>query len=77
MEEELRKMYDSEINVQISSFWDGGWSVALGDEMNGYKRPKWQSCEIEEIIPALQELIKEHYPNSKYVRELSALSPTS
>jgi hypothetical protein len=33
---ELQKIYDSEINVRINWFWDGGIEVHLGDEMNGY-----------------------------------------
>jgi len=70
MKQELKKIYDSEINVQISSFWDGGWRVAVGDEMNGYHRPDWDTCEIDEIIPALQELIKKHYPTSEYAKQL-------
>lgn len=72
MEEELQKMYDSEINMQIGCFWDGGWYVALGDSVNGFIRPEWDSCELREIIPALQELIKEHYPNSTYAKSLSS-----
>ena len=34
--DELQKIYDSEINVTISWFWDGGIDVRLGDEMNGF-----------------------------------------
>lgn len=37
MGEEQQEIYDSEINVSISWFWDGGIDVKLGDEMNGYK----------------------------------------
>lgn len=32
----LARAYKSEINVEISTFWDGGWDVKLGDPMNGY-----------------------------------------
>lgn len=71
METELQKMYDSEINVQISSFWDGGWRIALGDRVNGFIHPKWDSCELHEVVSALQELILEHYPNSLYAKSLS------
>lgn len=70
MEKELKKIYDSEINVRVQSFWDGGWCVAVGDELNGLHWPKWDSCELKEVIPALQELIKEHYPNSTYAKSL-------
>lgn len=37
LEQVLADLYASEINFQISSFWDCGYSVALGDEMNGFK----------------------------------------
>lgn len=69
MEKELQRIYDSEINVRIQSFWDGGFRVAVGDEMNGLHWPKWDSCEIKDIIPALQDLIREHYPQSAYARD--------
>lgn len=31
----LRALYACEINCGLSSFWDGGWRVWIGDEMNG------------------------------------------
>jgi hypothetical protein len=31
----MRKLYESEINCALSCFWDNGWDVKLGDEMNG------------------------------------------
>jgi hypothetical protein len=33
---ELQKIYDSEINIDIGWFWDGGITVRLGDQMNRY-----------------------------------------
>jgi hypothetical protein len=33
---ELQKIYDSEINVEIGWFWDGGIDVRLGDRLNAY-----------------------------------------
>jgi hypothetical protein len=32
------RLYDSEINVKltVSSLWDSGFHVKLGDEMNGF-----------------------------------------
>lgn len=32
----LQPLYDSEINFSLSSFWDGGITARLGDEMNGF-----------------------------------------
>jgi len=43
---ELQKIYDSEINVSISWLWDGGITVRLGDQMNGF--------EAEENVPVLR-----------------------
>lgn len=31
----MQQLYDNEINVQIESFWDGGFDVSIGDAMNG------------------------------------------
>jgi hypothetical protein len=33
----IQALYDSEINCSISSFWDGGFMVKLGDEYNGFE----------------------------------------
>jgi hypothetical protein len=32
----LQRLYETETNINISSFWDSGWTVKLGDELNGY-----------------------------------------
>jgi hypothetical protein len=57
MEEELQKIYDSEINFEITWLWDGGVDVKLGHGFTGY---------AEEGIPSLQAVIARHYPASKY-----------
>jgi hypothetical protein len=67
MEAELQKIYDSEINVSISWFWDGGIDVKLGDEMNEYAA-ETNLKTVAEIIPWLQENIAIHYPDSTYNR---------
>ena len=33
----FQDLYHSEINFKVSTFWDGGFDVFLGDEMNGFK----------------------------------------
>ena len=70
LQKELKALYDSEINVRIESFWDGEWRVALGDEMNGFKRPRWDFRSLDQVALALRELALEHYPNSTYSRKL-------
>jgi hypothetical protein len=32
----MMALYDSEINCSITSFWDNGFTVKFGDEMNGF-----------------------------------------
>jgi hypothetical protein len=65
MEQELQKIYDSEINVTITWFWDGGVDVKLGDDLNGYEA-EGQVKTIAEVVPWLQQAIAKHYPRSAY-----------
>ena len=61
----MQALYDSEINVEISSFWDGGWWVGLGDEKNGFD-DYWQCETWADVETTLREKAIEHYPNSKF-----------
>ncbi len=72
LESELQLIYDSEINVRIESFWDGGYRVAVGDELNGLHWHKDAKGDVAAILPALQSLIKAHYPDSTYAKSLMA-----
>jgi hypothetical protein len=45
---ELQRIYDSEINAEISWFWDGGFTVRLGDKMNGFL--------AEEVVNSVAEI---------------------
>lgn len=65
LEQELQKIYDSEINIEIRWFWDVGIDVKLGDEMNGYYAEASVRT-VTEILPWLQKTIHKHYPTSKY-----------
>ena len=62
LENELQKMYDSELHVDIGWIWDGGIDVAIGqtDEVTGRVRT------VAEVLPWLQAEIAKHYPESKY-----------
>src|SRR5215471_5288245 len=66
---ELQRIYDSEINVQIGWFWDGGIDVRLGDKMNGYLAEENVNA-LAEVLPWLQEAIAHFYPDSAYARSL-------
>lgn len=59
------RLCQSEINFSLSSFWDGGWTVKLGDEMNGFR----EEASIQDYWDALKwldEKAREHYPESLY-----------
>lgn len=66
--EELQKIYESEINVSIETFFDDGVSVKIGDNLNGFKfrkTLKTYSEAMETIIQKVQEL----YPDSIYSKD--------
>lgn len=62
----LKALYDMEINVGMQAFWDGGWDVWFGDEMNGKRRTEhfrnedfgevvsWLTLTAEELHPVLR-----------------------
>ena len=66
---ELQRIYDSEINVRISWFWDAGSEIQLGDEMNGFLAEETVKS-ASDILPWLQEAIAHFYPNSTYAASL-------
>jgi hypothetical protein len=71
MQDELQRMYDSEINVRIESFWDGDWKLVLGDQLNGFIERDGTVQRVEDIVPAPQGMIRKHFPDSKYARQLA------
>ena len=66
---ELQKIYDSEINVRIDWLWDGGITIRLGDEMNGFLAEE-NVGKMADIVPWLQEAIAHFYPQSSYTASL-------
>ena len=65
LEQELQKICDGEISVQIGWFWNGGIEVKLGDEINGYVA-ETNVPAVAHVLPWLQEAIARYYPRSKY-----------
>jgi hypothetical protein len=60
-------LYDSEINFSVSTFWDGGFEVKLGDEINGWlaevRLDTW--AEVERW---LSEKAREQFPESDFAK---------
>jgi hypothetical protein len=63
----MQRLYDSEINVVVSSFWDDGFYVKLGDEMNGFRAEgrcnTWH--DVEQWLDAMARI---YYPESTYAQ---------
>lgn len=38
---------EHEANVKVTSFWDSGFEIAVGDEANGYGTTLW--CTVDEL----------------------------
>jgi hypothetical protein len=45
----LQALYDAEVNYRLSTFWDGGFTVRLGDDLDG-----WQP---ERNFPTLEDAV--------------------
>ncbi len=61
----MQELYDSEINVSISTFWDGGYDLKLGDDMNGF-RAEGNVDFWEQIEPWFTQKALEHWPDSDF-----------
>ena len=64
----MTQIYESEINFSICTFWDGGYTVRLGDYINGFID---SSGYVETLKDAVEDLITmtlKHYPNSTYAK---------
>lgn len=61
LERILVALYAAERNAQVSSFWDGGWTVRLGDIVNGFT---WfqHGGDLSELAAALDTYAREHVP---------------
>ena len=61
----LQKLYDSEINFEISVFFDAGFEWRLGDGMNGYKA-EGNSATFAAAVDDLCDAARSHYPESAF-----------
>ena len=64
----FQRLYDSEINFEVSGFYDAGFGVRLGDHLNGFltegKVETWADAETW-----LREQALAHFPDSKFARD--------
>ncbi len=66
LEEILTKIYDREQNIKISTFWDGGWTLAIGDDANGYIPSQGGDFDT---IEDLRDYLIGWYDNPEFMQE--------
>lgn len=50
-------MYSEERNVRVQSFWDGGWTIQMGDPTNGFNDSlQVQSDDLDEAAATFIDL---------------------
>ena len=64
----FQRLYDSEINFEVSSFWDGGFDVRLGDTMNGF-RERGKAQTWSQVAEWLRTAALKHYPDSAFAKQ--------
>jgi hypothetical protein len=64
----LRLLYDSEINVGIESYWDGGWTARLGDETNGYISVEYHLETLGSAVTWLCQEAYKRFPDSVFAK---------
>lgn len=64
----LQDLYDSEINFTIATFWDAGFRVMLGDDMNGFAA-ETRVKTFNEAVQWLALAAIEHYPDSDFAKK--------
>jgi hypothetical protein len=58
----MQALYDLEINVSVTSFWDIGFEVKLGDATNGFVA-EYRASDWEEAERWLNAKARQHYPD--------------
>ena len=67
----LQMLYDSEINFELSTFWDGGFDWKLGDPMNGCPATG-NARTLAEAIEEMKQAALQHYPESEFAAKIRA-----
>ncbi|MDP3740336.1 MAG: hypothetical protein Q8R02_23315 [Hyphomonadaceae bacterium] len=69
----MAALYASEINCGMASFWDAGFAVWLGDDLNGRAAEEQFAHEdFDEIAEWLHAEAVRLYPGSEYAKQAAA-----
>jgi hypothetical protein len=79
LETVLRDIYDlAEVNVAIASFLWCGWTVKIGDEMNGFQAERTfegEEFRFELIAMWLAREICGRYPQTEFAKKYNKIAP--
>lgn len=66
----IQALYRSEINCSISCFWDAGWDVKVGDEINGWRaQTNFANDKLGDAGPWLIAAAKRAWPDSEFAKQ--------
>ena len=65
----FQDLYDSEINFTISTFWDGGFDVKLGDDLRGFVAD-WTCDTMIQAAAFLKIHALIHFPASTFSKNI-------
>ena len=68
----LNALYDSEINISVVSFWDGGWTIKIGDPSNGYVAERNFKELDDECVRWIIKAAQLGWPDSYFTRQIGA-----
>lgn len=70
MTDVMKALYASEINCGIESFWDGGFTAWIGDDMNGRKEEGYfGGIELDKAGDWFHEAAIRAFPDSEYAKQ--------
>jgi hypothetical protein len=61
----IKQLYESGINLQFGWFWDAGFNVKIGDDMNGFVA-EFSDYDIDKVLKWIEENVKKHFPGSGF-----------
>jgi hypothetical protein len=65
----LEALHASEINGEISWFYDGAWGAKIGDPWNGFKAEATTLASLPEAARWLRDKALALYPDSEFAKE--------
>lgn len=67
VDEALRYAYKQETNISITTFWDDGWQVKIGDDWNGFSHEKkFKRDGFDLIGPWIVKSVDERIKSGKF-----------